>query len=355
VSESEISIDDVALASTLRDGWESAALSRIAALSFGQSPPSSTYNVDANGLPFFQGKTEFGDRYPTVEKWCTEPTRIAEDGDILLSVRAPVGPTNIAPCRCGIGRGLASIRPKAGMSTDYVLYYLRFIAARLASKGAGTTFGAITKPVVQAIEVPVAPEAMQSRIVHKVDELFSSIEGGDQALEKVRRLVGRYRQSVLKAAVTGELTRTWREKHADELESGESLLVRILEGRRKAWETSELVKMKARGQCPDNSEWKKKYQEPAWPETSNLPELPEGWVWARAEQVCDFITKGTTPAASEMAPGTGEVPYIKVYNLTFDGTLDFTKDPTFISRETHRESLKRSCVVPGDVLGGVIK
>ena len=202
--------------------------------------------------------------------------------------------------------------------------------------------------------MPVAPLNEQRRIASKIDEIFSSIEEGERALERVRKLVERYRQSVLKAAVTGELTREWREEHAGELESGEALLTRILDARRKAWEKSELDKMKAKGQRPVNNEWKKKYKEPVWPDTSDLPELPEGWIWARAEQVCDFITKGTTPAAADMSPGTGEVPYIKVYNLTFDGTLDFTKDPTFISRDTHSETLKRSCVLPGDVLMNIV-
>jgi type I restriction enzyme S subunit len=228
------------------------------------------------------------------------------------------------------------------------------IRADVESQSSGATRKRITGQKLKDLEVPIPPPAEQQRIASRVDELFSSIDAGERALKRVRKLVERYRQSVLKAAVTGELTREWREKHAGELESGESLLTRVLEGRRKAWEKSELDKMKAKGQRPANSDWKKKYKEPAWPDTSDLPELPEGWVWARAEQVCDFITKGTTPAAADMVPGTGEVPYIKVYNLTFDGTLDFTKDPTFISRETHRETLKRSCVVPGDVLMNIV-
>lgn len=130
--------------------------------------------------------------------------------------------------------------------------------------------------------VPIPPKNAQKRIVSKIDELFSRIDEGERALEKVQKLVERYRQSVLKAAVTGELTRGWREKHkaADQpIEPGEALLARILSARREAWERAELAKMQAKGITPANDKWKQKYQEPAAPDTTDLQELPTGWVW----------------------------------------------------------------------------
>ena len=90
-------------------GWVEASLSDIAEITFGQSPPSSTYNEEKQGLPFYQGKLEFGEIYPTPRKWCSVPQKIAEKGDVLISIRAPVGPTNICPERSCIGRGLAAI------------------------------------------------------------------------------------------------------------------------------------------------------------------------------------------------------------------------------------------------------
>ena len=76
----------------------------------GQSPPSSTYNQDGNGVPFFQGKADFGELNPTVRYWCSEPKRLAKPNDILFSLRAPVGPTNVNNIEACIGRGLAAIR-----------------------------------------------------------------------------------------------------------------------------------------------------------------------------------------------------------------------------------------------------
>ena len=82
-----------------------ARLEEICAINMGQSPDSSTYNEDGNGLPFFQGNADFGEIYPAVRMWCSEPTKIAREKDILISVRAPIGALNIANCECCIGRG----------------------------------------------------------------------------------------------------------------------------------------------------------------------------------------------------------------------------------------------------------
>src|SRR5680860_802479 len=92
-------------------GWTEARLDEVAHVEMGQSPPSSSYNEDREGLPFFQGKAEFGALYPEPKKWCTDPKKLASKDDVLISVRAPVGPTNLAPEKCCIGRGLAALSP----------------------------------------------------------------------------------------------------------------------------------------------------------------------------------------------------------------------------------------------------
>src|SRR3989337_815218 len=109
----------------LPKGWVWTRLGEVSEIILGQSPPSSTYNKNGNGLPFYQGKLEFGNIYPTPQKWCTAPKKIAEKEDVLISVRAPVGPTNISPERCCIGRGLAAIRGLGGIETLFILYLMR--------------------------------------------------------------------------------------------------------------------------------------------------------------------------------------------------------------------------------------
>jgi type I restriction enzyme S subunit len=139
-------------------------LSDVAQVIMGQSPPSSTYNTIGKGLPFYQGKTDFGDMYPTPRVYCTEPSRIAEAGDILISVRAPVGPTNISRERSAIGRGLSVIRVGKNLDRDFLLYFLRSYEPELAKAGTGSTFAAISREDLETIKIPLLPLPEQKRI-----------------------------------------------------------------------------------------------------------------------------------------------------------------------------------------------
>ena len=172
----------------------------------GQSPESKYYNSNGDGLPFFQGKADFGELYPSIRVYCSQPAKIAEKDDILLSVRAPVGPTNLAPCKVCIGRGLTAIRPSEVLLTRYVLLFFRYFEAQLASKGTGTTFKAITQDVVKNLEIPIPPLPEQERIVARIEELFSQLDAGVEALKKTKAQLAVYRQAVLKEAFEGRLT-----------------------------------------------------------------------------------------------------------------------------------------------------
>lgn len=172
----------------------------------GQSPESKYYNSNGDGLPFFQGKADFGELYPSIRVYCSQPTKIAEKDDILLSVRAPVGPTNLAPCKVCIGRGLTAIRPSEVLLTRYVLLFFRYFEAQLASKGTGTTFKAITQDVVKNLEIPIPPLPEQERIVSRIEELFSQLDAGVETLKKTKAQLAVYRQAVLKEAFEGRLT-----------------------------------------------------------------------------------------------------------------------------------------------------
>ena len=166
----------------------------------GQSPESKYYNSNGDGLPFFQGKADFGELYPSIRVYCSQPTKIAEKDDILLSVRAPVGPTNLAPCKVCIGRGLTAIRPSEVLLTRYVLLFFRYFEAQLASKGTGTTFKAITQDIVKNLEIPIPPLPEQERIVARIEELFSQLDAGVETLKKTKAQLAVYRQAVLKEA-----------------------------------------------------------------------------------------------------------------------------------------------------------
>jgi len=142
-------------------------LSDIATITMGQSPDGKTYNTDGNGMCFYQGKTEFGDLYiGEATTWTTAPSRIAEANDVLMSVRAPVGSTNIATQTCCLGRGLAGIRPVEGKSTTmFILYSMRSIEDDIENMGVGSTFKAINKDVVYNLPIPLATIELQNKFV----------------------------------------------------------------------------------------------------------------------------------------------------------------------------------------------
>lgn len=169
----------------------------------GQSPQSKYYNTTGEGLPFFQGKADFGELYPTVRVYCSKPTKIAEKDDILLSVRAPVGPTNLSPGKVCIGRGLTAIRPDDSLDLKYLLNYFRYFEIQLASQGTGTTFKAITQAVVKNLEIPIPPKDEQRRIVSRIEELFSKLDKGVETLQTTKQQLAVYRQAVLTEAFEG--------------------------------------------------------------------------------------------------------------------------------------------------------
>lgn len=154
--------------------WQTVQLPDVAEIIMGQSPPGHTYNEIGEGLPFFQGKAEFGEVSPTAKKWCDSPKKIAEAGDILMSVRAPVGPTNIADMKCCIGRGLASIRANPNVvDPSYLRFVLRHEEPRLANMGQGSTFAAIGRAELAGTSLRLPPLTEQRRIV----DVLSRAEG----------------------------------------------------------------------------------------------------------------------------------------------------------------------------------
>ena len=127
------------------EGWKEGQLSDIANITMGQSPEGFSYNTDGDGVLFYQGSTDFGIRFPSVRQYTTSPARFAKKGDVLMSVRAPVGTTNIANNDCCIGRGLAAINSKIG-SLTHLYYIINDLKSAFDQRDkTGTTFGSITK------------------------------------------------------------------------------------------------------------------------------------------------------------------------------------------------------------------
>ena len=182
--------------------WDIMRLKDIALIIMGQSPPSSTYNKDGVGLPFLQGKMEFGDIYPSPVMYCLKPIKIAEANDILISVRAPVGDVNLASYKLCIGRGLAAIRFN-DKKADYLFYfyYLQKIKPFLETLGKGSTFKAIVKKDLESLKVPF-PTLEEQR---KISEILLTVDKGLKIERKGKEKLGRIKKALMDLLLTGKI------------------------------------------------------------------------------------------------------------------------------------------------------
>lgn len=192
-------------------------------------------------------------------------------------------------------------------------------------------------------ELYLPPRREQTRIVEKLEELLSDLDAGVAELEAAQKKLAQYRQSLLKAAVEGALTAEWRAKNKPR-ETGSQLLERILKERRARWEAKQLAKFKEQGKTLPK-DWQAKYPEPVKPDTFNLPELPEGWVWASLDQLAELITSGSRGWADYYAE-SGAM-FIRSQNINKDW-LDLT-DVAFVNPPQTSEGV-RTLVQRNDVL-----
>jgi type I restriction enzyme S subunit len=170
-------------------------------LTMGQSPPGETYNEESEGMPFFQGRADFGFRYPVNRVYCIAPTRFAKAGDTLVSVRAPVGDVNMAKEKCAIGRGVAAVRHKTG-SRSYTYYAMKFLEEDFARfEAEGTVFGSINKADFQNLEIGI-PTTEQ---IEQFEKTYYPIDQMIENNEKESRTLARLRDALLPKLMRGEV------------------------------------------------------------------------------------------------------------------------------------------------------
>lgn len=284
---------------------------------------------------------------------------LVNPGDLLIGMDGDFNSARWKSQPALLNQRVCKITPDERFYSAKLLEYaLPGFLAAINAATSSVTVKHLSSRSIEEIELPLPPESEQTRIVEKLEELLSDLDAGVAELKAAQKKLAQYRQSLLKAAVEGTLTASWREqqaaqtRHGDTTETGAQLLQRILHERRARWETKQLAKFQQQGKTPPK-DWQAKYPEPVAPDTSVLPALPQGWVWASAEQLCDFITKGTTPPKGLDSSGQKVIPFLRVTNLTDSGDLDLT-DKVFVSEETHRDFLARSAVYPGDVLMNIV-
>lgn len=324
---------------TVPAGWAEASLGELGVWSGGGTPSKAEAAFWKDGsVPWVSPKDMKSDFILTSEDKIT-PHAIAKSaakyvprGSILMVTRSGILahtlPIAIAKCEVTVNQDLKTLTPAEGILAEFLAWYLRrenrSILATCSKNG--TTVASVDTDRLKSIRVPVAPLPEQRRIVEKIETLFARLDKGEEAVRQVQALLKRYRQSVLKAAVTGDLTAEWRAANRDRLEHGRDLLARILKTRRETW--------KGRG----------RYTEPTAPDTSEFPRLPEGWVWAAMGQLADVLG-GLTKNARRKDLAL-KAPMLRVANV-YQGRLDLNDiHETGISpNELERVSLKA-----GDIL-----
>ena len=169
---------------------EYVALKDVCKINMGQSPDSSSYNDKKEGIPFYQGNADFGEKHPIPRVWCNAPTKIAQPKDILMSVRAPIGALNYAQEKCCIGRGLAAITPdKDKLSLEFLYWFLRGKNSELNSKGTGSTFKAISKKTLEEVRVPLIDLEKQQKMAQALEKTYSVIQMRTKQLKELDDLI----------------------------------------------------------------------------------------------------------------------------------------------------------------------
>ena len=321
----------VTIAEQLPIGWSKGLLGELLPISYGKALRSDM-RVESGEVSVFGSNGVVGQH----------DSALTKGPSIIVGRKGGAGLVHFSSKPCWVIDTAYYTEVDVALDLKLGVYWLRSL--RLEAFDRSTAIPILSRDDYSAIEIPFPPKKEQSRIVSKIDELFSDLDAGVAALERARANLKRYRAAVLKAAVEGRLTAAWRKAHPAAEPAGK-LLARILAERRKKWEATQLARFAAQGKAPPKG-WKDKYFEPAKPDTTNLPELPEGWCWASLSQV-GFLDRGKSkhrPRNADFLFG-GPYPFIQ--------TGEIGKADTFIRsyRQTYSEAgLAQSRLWPSGTL-----
>ena len=269
--------------------WEAVQLGDVASFIMGQSPPSSTYNTNGEGLPFLQGKAEFGAICPTPVKWCSDPKKKAARDSILISVRAPVGDVNVAREDYCIGRGLAAINGEESLDNWFLFYLLILSKGRLEDKGTGSTFKSISRGVLDDFPIPLPPLPEQRRIAPVLSTIQRTIQAQGAVIAAAKEL----KRSLMQRLFT----------------FGPGV-------------------------------------EPAPTKQTEIGEIPEHWEVVQLHNLVEVKGGKRLPKGHKFADKTTDYPYIRVVDF-MSNSVDM-KNLRFVTFEDHQK-IKRYTISPEDV------
>lgn len=340
----------------LPSGWANTTISEISAkiVDGSHNPPAkqssgypmlSARNIE-NGQIVYSDFRNISERDFELENARTQ----VAPGDILLTIVGTIGRSAVVPELSppfALQRSVAVLK-LIEVEPKFCMYQLQSgtLQSWLNSVATGTAQIGVYLKTLATMPLVLAPLAEQQRIVAEIEKQFTRLDAAVANLRRVQANLKRYRAAVLKAACEGRLVETEAALARAEqrpYEPAAELLQRILRERRARWEADQLAKMEAAGKPPKDDKWKAKYDEPATPDTKELPDLPEGWTWATVEQLLTKIQYGSSAKTDEDSNG---VPVIRMGNIV-DGRLVF--EPLKYLPATHDE-FPDLFLEPGDVL-----
>ena len=329
-----------------KSAWQIKTLGEVCRTSSGGTPSRSRPDFFTGDIPWVKsgeltdGLVSEVSEFISEEALAGSSAKLLPTGTLLIAMYgATVGKLGVLARAAATNQAICAIFPPPELDPKFLFWYLRRQRSDLIAKAVGGAQPNISQTILRDLELPIPPIGEQREIVAEIEKQFSRLDEAVANLQRVKVNLKRYKASVLKSAVEGRLVETEVSialREGRTYETGEQLLQRILEERRAKWAG------------------KGRYKEPDLPVLDGLNPLPEGWAYATTEQMCEQIASGSTPSPEAMFSGDGEVPFLKVYNLTFDGSLDFTVTPTFVSNSTHQGMLARSRSIPGDVLMNIV-
>ncbi|MGP5562322.1 restriction endonuclease subunit S [Vreelandella alkaliphila] len=291
--------------------------------------------LDWDNVPFCEISEEEAEKY------------LLKDNDIVISRAGSIGYSYLISKAKKSVFASYLIRFRPLINPKYFRYFLdsqQYWNAILAGSS-GIAVQNVNAKTLSLIDLPIAPEKEQQRIVEKLDEIFSELYAGIDELKTAQIKISQYRQTLLKSAVEGSLTQQWRaENSAKVQETGEQLLARILKQRREQWQQQKLAEFAGKGKTPPKN-WQDKYPEPLQPNTSDLHKLPEGWVWASLDQLTTYITSGSRGWAKYYSD-SGAI-FVRAQNIKTDELL--LDDIAFVSLGDSKEGM-RTRLQKNDVL-----
>jgi type I restriction enzyme S subunit len=308
--------------------WERIPLADVASILNG-APFDSAFFSTTEGMPLVRIRDVIAGETNTYYTGTYEDTSLVLHGDLLVGMDGDFNSGFWGTKTALLNQRVCKITPTEEFYDKRLLALV--LPGYLAAINANTpsvTVKHLSSKTIGEIGLPLPPCAEQIRIVAKLEELLSDLDAGVAELNAAQKKLAQYRQSLLKAAVEGELTAEWREQNPPS-ETGAQLLERILTERRARWESKQLAKFKAQNKALPK-DWKMKYPEPVQPEAYDLPELPEGWVWATLSQA-GWLDRGRSKHRPRNAPHLygGQYPFVQTGEIRHSDTFISSAEATY--------------------------